>query len=229
MIKIKICGINRLEDALVALMAGADFMGFIFHPPSPRYVSPEEAGRMVDEIRRHPAAAGLFIRPTPPRFVGVFVNERPARIAEILDAYGLDLAQLSGDEEPSWVNDANSPLYGRAYKAIRPRTTGEALAMAKAYAGHGSGDERPRLLIDTPHPALYGGTGATGDWSMAAALSAACPGLMLAGGLNPANVAEAIRQVRPFSVDVAGGVESAPGRKDHALVRAFIANVQAVP
>ena len=129
---------------------------------------------------------------------------------------------MSGDESPEVVTDPASPLFGRAYKALRPRSAHEAAASSARYLAP-DGLPGPRLLLDTPHGRLYGGTGETGDWALAAALAAAVPRLMLAGGLTPDNVAAAVARVRPFAVDVAGGVESAPGIKDPDRVRAFIA------
>lgn len=226
MVKVKICGITRLDDAIVALEAGADYLGFIFYPPSPRAVTPQDVAAITGGLRQHSATRELFGRATPPLLVGVFVNEAPARIAEILDHCGLNLAQLSGDEDAAQLTDPASPLLGRAYKALRPRTIAEAHALSIDYANLPNLPiSSPRLLLDTPG-VLYGGTGQTGDWAIAAELAAVTPGLMLAGGLTPTNVAEAARRARPFAVDVAGGVEVGPGSKDHDLVRAFVANAK---
>ena len=231
MVKVKICGLTRLEDALVALEAGADYLGFIFYPPSPRAIAPEMAAEIVTRLRREAAAPlnhALAPGPWPltPLFVGVFVNEPPADAAAILDRCGLDLAQLSGDEPAADVTDPASPLFGRAYKVLRPRSLAEADDGVARFAVPSS--VGPLLQLDTPHGRLYGGTGETGDWAIAAAVAARLPGLMLAGGLTPDNVASAVAAVRPFAVDVAGGVESAPGVKDAARVRAFVANAKGV-
>lgn len=224
MTRVKICGITRLDDAIDALEAGADYLGFILYPPSPRAIAVEALATLTAELRHHPRTQAMFGRPTPPLLVGVFVNETAKAMGAVLEACGLDLAQLSGDEPADIVTGLDSPLHGRAYKAIRPRTTAEAENMAATYASAAGGG--PRLLLDTPHGRLYGGTGEAGDWNVAAALSAAMPGIMLAGGLTPGNVAEAVRRARPFAVDVASGVEVGPGRKDSQLVRAFIANAR---
>lgn len=226
MVRVKICGITTAEDAIAALKAGADYLGFIFYPPSPRGITPDAAERLTAELRAHPETGPLLARADRPRLVGVFVNESAAVAAATLDRCRLDLAQLSGDEAPSLVVDPASPLFGRAYKALRPRALDEARRDAERYAAPLNPAGAPRLLLDTPHGQLYGGSGATGDWAVGAALAADTPGLMLAGGLTPANVGAAARRVRPFAVDVASGVEAAPGRKDHALVRAFIANAK---
>lgn len=217
---VKICGITNLEDALLAVDAGADLLGFIFYPPSKRSIDVETAQAIVAALRQ---------RASCPLLVGVFVNETGPRMAEILDTVGLDLAQLSGEEVPSLVGDEASPIYGRCYKALRPSSFAEAEADAEWYLPPPAPNPQPlvpTLLIDTVHPTLRGGTGKTGDWAMSAKLAAAIPGLMLAGGLNAENVAAAVRQVRPFAVDVASGVEAAPGKKDHAAVRAFIQNAR---
>jgi phosphoribosylanthranilate isomerase len=137
------------------------------------------------------------------------------------------MAQLSGDEPASLVADPASPLYGRSYKGIRPTSLVEAKAEAEWFVPPPDAQQRPALLLDSYHPTLRGGTGTVADWTVAAALAQEIPGLMLAGGLTPGNVTTAVGQVRPFAVDVASGVEAAPGRKDHRLVRAFIANVHA--
>ncbi len=217
--KVKICGITNLEDALVAAEAGADYLGFIFYPPSPRAIEPEAARAIVAQIRQ--------TMPNPPLMVGVFVNETAPSIAQILDDYGLDLAQLSGEELPSLAGDAQSPIYGRAYKAIRPATAAEAEVEAEWYAVQSSSVMRhPSLLVDTYHPTLRGGTGVAVEWGIVVYLFEHTPGIMLAGGLRPDNVAAAVRQLRPFAVDVASGVEAFPGKKDHDKVRAFIANAQ---
>lgn len=211
---------------MAALRAGADFLGFILYPPSPRAVAPERAAELAAELRR--ALPELFERPAPPLLVGVVVNNEPGETAELLARCGLDLAQLSGDESAEQVTEPSSPLYGRAYKAIRPQSLDEAVELLSHYANPGRRHPaHPSLLLDTPHAKLYGGTGETSDWRIAAELAQVDSGVMLAGGLNPANVAEAVRQARPFAVDVAGGVESAPGVKDHALIEAFVANARA--
>lgn len=219
MVKVKICGLTNLADALAATEAGADYLGFILYPPSPRAIAPDDAAALVAQLRQTAARQPL------PRLVGVFVNETAAHMAAVLAHCALDLAQLSGDEDATLITDPASPLYGRAYKALRPRSRDEADAVTAGYAAPDSIDG-PRLLLDTPHGHLYGGTGQTGDWAIAATLAARLPGLMLAGGLTPDNVAAAVAAARPFAVDVAGGVERAPGIKDANRVRAFIANAK---
>ncbi len=211
--KVKICGITNLDDAITAVEAGADYLGFIFFPPSKR---------AVDIAIAKYIAASLRQRDDCPILVGVFVNESAERMAEILDLANLDLAQLSGEEVPFMVADERSPLYGRSYKALRPSSLEEAKAEAEWYSIPNKADSQPALLIDTYHPTLRGGTGETGNWDMSAILAQSIPGLMLAGGLTADNVADAVQTVRPFAVDVASGVEAQPGKKDRTLVRKFI-------
>jgi phosphoribosylanthranilate isomerase len=210
---VKICGLTNLEDALAAAEAGADFLGFIFYPRSKRAVTPATVARIS-------AALGELTR--PPLLVGVFVDEAAVTMAEILASCRLNLAQLSGREPANIVGDPASPLYGRCYKVLKPATLAEAQAEAEWYMPPEPDRVAPSLMIDAYHPTLQGGTGRTADWAIAATLARSTPGLMLAGGLTPDNVEAAIHQVRPFAVDVAGGVEAGPGRKDHALLRAFI-------
>lgn len=204
---VKICGLTNLEDALAAAEAGADLLGFILYPKSPRYVTPEMVAAIVAGVR---AAT-----PTPPRSVGVFVNESTAQVLTTLAQTGLDLAQLHGDE----AADDLLALHGRGFKAVRPTGLEDALALAQEYASSGAG---PDLLIDAYDAHAYGGTGQRADWAAAAIVAQRVPHLLLAGGLTPEHVAAAVQAVRPWGVDVASGVEQAPGRKDHAKVRAFI-------
>ncbi len=205
-VKVKICGITTLQDALAALDAGADLLGFNFYPPSPRYIAPATCAELVRTLRAHGARAVM---------VGVFVNRPPAEVAAVLDECGLDLAQLSGDEPAEDL----ALLGTRAFKALRPQDADQAVALAAAYARRAAA---PVLLADAAAGAgRFGGTGQVGDWAAAAALAAAWP-ILLAGGLRPDNVAAAIAAVHPWGVDVASGVESAPGRKDPEKMRAFV-------
>ncbi|MDX1616705.1 MAG: phosphoribosylanthranilate isomerase [Candidatus Promineifilaceae bacterium] len=218
-VRVKICGLTQLEDAVQATDAGADFLGFIFYPPSKRAIRREAAQTIVARLRALPHC---------PRLVGVFVDESAATVAATLDQCALDLAQLSGSEPPALVGDPSSPLYGRSYKALRPTSQTEAEADAEWFVAPAGGPESPSLLLDAYHPTLPGGTGRTVDWELAAGLAQQIPRLMLAGGLTPANVAQAVQQVHPFAVDVASGVEAEPGRKDPHLVRAFIQAAKSV-
>lgn len=212
-VRVKICGITNLADATAAVDAGADYLGFIFWPRSKRAVSSSAAREIVQALRR---------RDDCPLLVGVFVDEPAEDVAAVLNSAGLDLAQLSGKEPPAFIGDPQSPLYGRSYKVLHPDSLAEAEADAEWYIPSESPPQHPSLLLDAYHPELPGGTGQRADWQIAAQLVKIVPRLMLAGGLNPQNVAEAVRRIHPFAVDVASGVEAEPGKKDHALVEAFI-------
>lgn len=209
-IRIKICGLTNLEDAQVAVEAGADLLGFIFYEKSPRYVDPRVVADIVSAIKRAAAV---------PLCVGVFVNAGPEQILETLAYCALDLAQLHGEEDPATL----AALAGRSFKALRPRTVVEAEDAAIRFSPY-SPPAGPDILLDAWHPALRGGSGETGDWHLAAGLAGQYR-VLLAGGLTPGNVADAIRQVAPWGVDVASGVEAAPGRKDHDRVREFVRTV----
>jgi phosphoribosylanthranilate isomerase len=200
-LKIKICGITSVEDAEVVVAAGADALGFVLYGKSPRVVEPSVVRRIV---------AGLppFVLP-----VGVFVNEDAATVRALMDECGLALAQLHGDEPASYCHNLGRP----ALKALRLKDRGTFLALAEF---QGRANVRG-FVIDAFSEQSYGGTGQTVDWTLAAEAARSAP-ILLAGGLTPANVADAIRQVRPYGVDVSTGVEERPGKKDPAKVKAFI-------
>jgi len=200
---VKICGITSAEDARLAVDAGADALGFVFWQMSPRKVDPARAAAIAREL------PPFVLR------VGVFVDRPRAEMARIADEVGLDILQLHGDEPP----EALAGLPRRAIKAVR---VGKGFASDEAarYAGCAAG-----LLVDTRMPGetqLPGGTGVPFDWTLVKGLVERVPFLMLAGGLGPANVGEAIRAVAPHGVDVSSGVETLPGRKDPAKLRAFV-------
>jgi phosphoribosylanthranilate isomerase len=204
--KVKICGLRCLDDALAAAEAGADMLGFNFYQASRRYVAPRACATIIGDLRG---------RLLPLLTVGVFVNASLAEVTAVAAECDLDLIQLHGDEPPEMLQ----ALGPRAFKAIRPASFADADSAMARYDTRARG---PALLVDAFRPDLYGGTGATADWSLASALAARRP-ILLAGGLNPANVRAAIRQVRPWGVDTASGVESRPGQKDHAKMAAFVA------
>lgn len=206
-IKVKVCGITNAEDALAAVEAGADALGFIFYEKSPRYVVPAVAANIIAEL--------------PPLVtpVGVFVNEGLATVRSIMDTCGLAMAQLHGDENVSYCRE----LARRAMKALRLRDRGSLLALAE-YQGRGG---VRGFVLDAFSELSYGGTGQITDWGLAAEVAKSTP-ILLAGGLTPDNVTEAIHTVRPYGVDVSSGVESAPGKKDHAKMRAFVDAVRVV-
>lgn len=201
-VRVKICGITRLDDALAAVAAGADALGFVFHPASPRAVTPEQAAAIV---------AGL-----PPfvTTVGLFVDAPEQRIRQTLAAVPLDCLQFHGDEPESAC-----VIYDRPWiKALRvqPRQDINALmALWPQAAG---------ILLDAYHPNQHGGTGLQFDWALVPKQSARP--IILAGGLTPENVADAITQTRPYAVDVSGGVEAAKGVKDAVKIQAFLAGVR---
>ncbi|MCY4539422.1 MAG: phosphoribosylanthranilate isomerase [Chloroflexi bacterium] len=217
MTKVKVCGVRSFDNAQMVAEAGADLIGLNFYPPSPRYIDAEAAGDLVKRLR---ARLGEHC----PVLVGVFVNEPADRVREAVAKVGLDCAQLSGDECPETLEE----LSGIAFKGIRPETAEAALVDAERYGNAMRADGRkPSLLLDAFNPGLYGGTGETAAIDVALAVREAVPRLMLAGGLNPENVAERLRMIRPWGVDVASGVEAGiPGIKDKDKVRAFITEVR---
>lgn len=212
-VRVKICGVTTLENALMVAESGVDMIGLNFYKPSPRYITPPDAQALCDGLRARLGEAC-------PMLVGVFVNESVGTISQITNQVGLDAAQLSGDESVEMLSE----LRGIAYKAIRPMNQAMALDDAQYYAPQSPTDERlPSLLLDAYHPQLYGGTGEVTSVEVALAVKAHTPRLMLAGGLTPENIADRVREIRPWGVDVAGGVESTPGTKDPSKVRALIA------
>lgn len=196
MIRIKICGITNVEDALQAAACGADALGFVFYEKSPRCVSPEQAREII---------SGL---PPLVTTVGLFVNEEPQTIRDTAAFCRLDRVQLHGDESPE---DCLLPPL-RVIKALRVRDAAS-LARTDDYPGD--------LLLDAWSDQAYGGTGHSFDWQLACELAARRP-IILAGGLNPDNVAEAVARLKPYAVDVSSGVELSPGRKDYEKVAEFI-------
>ena len=221
---IKICGITNLEDALVAATAGADLLGFIFYPKSPRGIEPAVAAIIIAELKTRfqsePPSA-----PHMPKTVGVFVNESVKMIRQIQAQAHFDYAQMHGDETPEMVEE----MSGQAYKALRPASAEEAETLAHMYAPLdvvSQSNGAPGWMIDAYDPNAYGGTGHKADWHSAAQLAHQYPGLLLAGGLTPENVVQAIQTVQPWGVDVASGVEAAPGKKDHDKVRTIIKRVK---
>ncbi len=200
MVQVKICGVTNLEDALAAAEAGARMLGFNFYPKSPRYITPGEARRIVESLP--PGVKGY----------GVFVNEEgPAVVKAVAREAGLSAVQLHGDESPEFC-DALGGLF--TIKALRVGP-GYEITSARAYS-------TDAVLLDAYSGEAYGGTGKTFDWAVARATREAVGRLFLAGGLTPDTVAAAVEAVRPYAVDVCSGVESSPGRKDHALVRRFV-------
>ena len=203
-VKVKICGFTNLADAQAAVEAGADVLGFVFHEPSPRFASIE-------------VAAGI-IRELPPFIIkaGVFVNAPEEFVFRAIRECGLNLLQFHGDEPPDYCQQFGL----MSLKAFRIRDAASLQALR-----HYPTDA---WLLDAYNPDRLGGTGETFSWERAREAQTWGRPIFLAGGLTPENVAKAIRCARPYGVDVSSGVEAAPGRKDHAKVKAFIQAAQGV-
>lgn len=197
-VRTKICGITRVEDALVAAEAGADAIGLVFYAKSPRAVTVQQARTII-------AALPPFVTT-----VGLFVNASRCEISETLDAVSLDVLQFHGDESPSDCEGYHRPWY----KALRVKAGEDVRTQVARYAGASA------ILLDTFVAGVPGGTGEVFDWALVPA-GLAKP-LILAGGLTTGNVQQALATVRPFAVDVSGGVELSKGVKDAASVREFI-------
>lgn len=217
--KVKICGITRLEDALIAHESGADLLGLNFYKSSPRYIEPDKATILCDTLRDK-------LADKCPTLVGVFVNMAMSDISIVTEKVGLDFAQLSGDE----TDDMLLELRGIGFKAIRPMNLDMALDDVKYFSEHMPNDERvPSLLLDAYHPKLFGGTGEIASAEVTLAVKKQVPRLMLAGGLNPDNVAERVKAIQPWGVDVASGVEDGEaGIKSAVKIKSFIENAKNV-
>ncbi|CAH0646233.1 phosphoribosylanthranilate isomerase [Pseudomonas juntendi] len=201
-VRSKICGITRIEDALAAVEAGADAIGFVFYAKSPRAVDVRQARAIIAEL--------------PPfvTTVGLFVNASRCELNEILEVVPLDLLQFHGDEAPEDCEGYHRPWI----KALRVRPGDDLEAACQRYAGARG------ILLDTYVAGVPGGTGEAFDWSLVPARLS--KPIILAGGLSAANVGQAIAQVRPYAVDVSGGVEQAKGIKDAAKIEAFMQAVR---
>lgn len=198
MTEIKICGITDQEDALFAAACGIEALGFIFYPPSPRYIAPVRAREIIAAL------------PAEVAKVGVFVNEAARTVQQIFAFCGLDLIQLHGDETPAYCHQF--PDY-RLIKAVFLQSEAD-LATLEQYRTHA-------ILCDARTSGKYGGTGKKADWELAARVRNNHP-LILSGGLKEENIAAALAAVSPPAVDINSGVESAPGRKDRAKVRRIV-------
>ena len=197
MVRVKICGITAVEDALLAVEAGADALGFVFHVKSPRNISPENAKSIIQAL--------------PPfvQTVGLFVNAPIEMVNDVSDFCGLDLVQLHGDESREFCDRVNRRVI-KAFR-IKDRSSLDPLGDYRV-AGY---------LLDAWAPSAYGGTGHSFSWELAVAAKRYGT-IILAGGLTPENVRSAVEIVAPYAVDVSSGVESAPGRKDPDKVREFV-------
>lgn len=197
MTKVKICGITSVDDALLAVDAGADALGFVFFEKSPRHVTPDVAAGIIAKL------------PPLVQVVGLFVNADPDVVNRTADHCGLDIIQLHGEESPEFCRLVRR----RVMKAFRVRGPESLVPLPEFHVA--------AYLLDAYSPNAYGGTGEVFDWECAIAAKVHGP-IVLAGGLTPDNVAAAVTQVRPYAVDVSSGVEAAPGKKDPDKVRRFI-------
>lgn len=204
-IRVKICGITRPEDARAAVEAGADALGFVFYPPSPRNISAGDAGKIAGDL--------------PPFVskVGVFVDDSIERIGIVAHTAGLNLVQLAGDENTNYLKKMSGMPW---IKAVRVENKND-IESCLEYLKLGP------VLLDSKIQGVMGGSGKSFDWSL---VGDKIPGhrIVLAGGLNAGNIEEAIRVVRPYAVDVSSGVESSPGVKDHEKIREFIEIVRKI-
>lgn len=233
MVRVKVCGIRRVEEGQVALEAGADFLGFVFYPPSHRNLGPDAARTLVATIRdRAPR--------TDWKAVGIFVNEPPEQVNAIATLVGLDYVQLHGTEPPAYCGLMARPVI----KAVRPHelpgpaapddpgagsgrpvrgpSAAAGVAMPATPTGLAAAFGAARVLLDAPGPGHRGGMGQTFDWAAARPYAAE---VIVAGGLTPDNVVEALDALVPWGVDASSGLER-DGYKDPALIRAFLRTVR---
>jgi indole-3-glycerol phosphate synthase / phosphoribosylanthranilate isomerase len=203
-VQVKICGLRTPQHLHAAIEAGSDMVGLIFYEPSPRYIEPDYVRELLDTIENRPAA---------PDVVGVFVNKEADFINDIVEQVGLDFVQLHGSELPEFCQKIQRPVI----KGLRLHSRDD-IGLIRAYR-----ETTWRILLDTPS-SQWGGSGQTHNWSLARAVAEEMP-ILLAGGLTPENVREAIFQVRPWGVDVSSGVETS-GTKDEEKIRAFIQEVR---
>lgn len=202
-VRIKICGLTRAQDVKNAVAEGADALGFVLYAPSPRAVTAEQAALLIKEV------------PAFVTTVALFVNESAEEIQRVLSICSFDLLQFHGDESPEFCRQFNRPYM----KAIRVRSADDIHSAVQQYP------DTKALLLDAYVENLPGGTGLAFDWRLIPQLSVPW---VLAGGLNPTNVAEAINQVTPFAVDISGGVEASKGIKDRKKIQEFISEVRNV-
>ena len=209
MTKVKICGITNLEDSRAAIAAGADMLGVNFYRPSPRYISPDQARELINDLKSFGSTVEV---------VGVFVNETIDAVIDIAMVTGIDAIQLHGDEAPSFCEELNTRDGFRVIKALRASEDFNPHD-AKGYLVHA-------VMLDAFHRTLRGGTGEKVDFNVAVETRKLVPRLFLSGGLSPENVRDAIDKVEPYAVDACSLLESSPGKKDAARMRAFVAAVR---
>jgi phosphoribosylanthranilate isomerase len=204
MVRVKICGITNDRDARAAMELGAEALGLNFYEKSPRVIAPADAWKIRQTL------------PSTVRAVGVFVNWKPAAVVALAQALQLSAVQLHGDETPQ-----DATFCAKKVAVIRAFRVGDSFSLAELGKFRGAS----QFLLDAARPGQYGGTGHTTNWDLASKAAMRRP-IILAGGLTPENVAEAIRRVRPWGVDVASGVESKPGKKDQGKMRDFFHEVE---
>ena len=197
---IKICGITNVHDALAAVAAGADALGFNFYKPSPRYVTPQTAREIVAKL------------PVSVLTVGVFVNEESQSVRNIANEANVAALQLHGDESPEYCRELGKDRYLIKTFAVANDFDVQRIQPYRVEA----------IMLDTKHNSLRGGTGRVFDWSVAKEVNDFVPKLFLAGGLSPENIEEAVATVRPYAIDACSALEDEPGRKNHERMRAFV-------
>ena len=206
---IKICGITNVDDALAAVAAGADALGFNFYKPSPRYVSPQTTRDIVAKL------------PLSVLTVGVFVNEELQSVRKIANEANVAALQLHGDESPEYCRELGKDRY-----VIKTFAVASDFDVKKIRPYEVEGVEA--IMLDTKHNSLRGGTGRIFDWSVAKKVNEFVPKLFLAGGLSPENIEEAIATVRPYAIDACSALEDEPGRKNRERMRAFVEMARSV-
>ena len=202
---VKICGITNLDDALAAVEAGADALGFNFYSLSPRYITPQQAREIIEQL------------PESVLTVGVLVNEDSEAVRAIAGEAGLRALQLHGDESPEYCRELAD------FYVIKTFAVSDTFDIQATHAY-----QVEATMLDTKHNNLRGGTGQTFDWSVAKQAALTIPKLFLAGGLSPENIKNAVEIVRPFAVDACSALEDSPGKKNHERMRVFINTVRGV-
>lgn len=203
MTQVKICGITNSQDAFAAIECGAAALGFIFYPPSPRYVKPEDAKKVISSL------------PDKMVKVGVFVNEKQEEIKRVIEFCALDMIQLHGDESMEFCHNFPASIIIKAIELNNYDDVTRALDYNVS-----------AIMIDRRHAGLYGGTGKTSNWDLACSIKNKKP-LILSGGLNTENVAEALKTVAPNALDINSGIEKAPGVKDHTKLAQILEIIRA--
>jgi phosphoribosylanthranilate isomerase len=210
---VKICGITSLDDARAAIEAGADMLGFNFYRQSPRFIEPSEVRKIIDSLTAKTADQ-------PITTVGVFVNEAsPDSVMRVVEESGIRAVQLHGEESVEFCQRLKPLLQGKSLIKVLRVIGRFTPTETEAY-------DADAIMLDSFHSEMRGGTGHVFDWSIARSVRELVPRLYLAGGLSPANVAQAIAEVSPYAVDACSSLESSPGQKDAARMRAFVQAVR---